>query len=64
VFIFGHNPTVSELFSDLSGTGIVDLPTCSVSIFQSDQSEWKYTMASKTALIAQFWPKLLETQGK
>jgi phosphohistidine phosphatase len=59
LFIFGHNPTISEVVSRLTGMPYVDLPTCSVSLVSVHADHWKDLEGAKMELKSQFLPKLL-----
>ncbi len=40
VFIFGHNPALSDLATELSNGEINDMPTCGVAEFRFDVKKW------------------------
>jgi phosphohistidine phosphatase len=58
-FIFGHNPTISEVVRNFSDANAIELPTCSVSVFKFQTKEWATIMSSKGVLQAQLFPKSL-----
>jgi phosphohistidine phosphatase len=49
VFIFGHNPGLSELASELSNGVVTDLPTCGVAELRFDIKKWSHV--DKTRLV-------------
>ena len=59
VFIFGHNPTISQVVSQFCSTPYVEVPTCSVSFLKSDKESWNETLGTKFTLSMQLFPKLL-----
>ena len=59
IFIFGHNPTISEVIGRLSNTHIGELPTCSVSVLNFEINRWSKTHTSTSTMEMQLFPKLL-----
>ncbi len=58
-FIFGHNPTISEVVAKLSGTNAVELPTCAVSVIDFSMKEWGEIPGNTGHLKTQVFPKSL-----
>lgn len=59
IFIFGHNPTISQVISQFTGVTFVEVPTCSVSVINFETKHWNEAMTSKFTLSMQLFPKLL-----
>lgn len=59
VFIFGHNPTISQVISLLIKSPYVEAPTCSVSFLKSEKTAWNEALGAKFTLSMQLFPKLL-----
>ena len=59
VFIFGHNPTISEVIGQLSKTQTGELPTCSASVLIFETNRWSKTHTSTSTMEMQLFPKLL-----
>lgn len=62
IFLFGHNPTISEVVAKLSGGPLVDLPTCCVSAFESEAKEWSGFLLQKAKLFFQVIPADLKPE--
>ena len=62
VLIFGHNPTISNVFSWLTDTVPIELPTCSVSVIESDSTNWSECADSKNKMTNQLFPSHLKEQ--
>ena len=59
VFIFGHNPTISQVAGQLSNTNVGDLPTCSVAVINFQTDQWVQLKSLGSTLEMQLFPKLL-----
>ena len=59
IFIFGHNPTISQVISQFTGVTFVEVPTCSVSVINFETKHWNEATKSKFTLSMQLFPKLL-----
>ena len=62
VFLFGHNPSISEVVATLSGGPFVNLPTCCVSAFESEAKRWQDFLYQKPNLFAQVIPADLKPE--
>jgi phosphohistidine phosphatase len=40
VFMFGHNPTITEVANELSGQTILNIPTCGIVMVEFDAATW------------------------
>ena len=61
IFLFGHNPTISEVVANLIGAPLVDLPTCCVNLFESEAKSWPDFLSQKPKLLAQIIPANLKS---
>ena len=59
IFIFGHNPTITNVIGLFTNTNIVEVPTCSVSVIKFNADDWSAPMISSGVLESQIFPKLL-----
>jgi phosphohistidine phosphatase len=55
VFVFGHNPTISEAASHLSGESGLNLPTCGIVLLEVMSEKW--LGLSKCRLLLNDFPK-------
>ncbi len=62
IFLFGHNPTISEVVAKMSGSPFMDLPTCCVSAFESEAKEWSDFLLHKPKLFIQLIPADLKAE--
>jgi phosphohistidine phosphatase len=60
VFIFGHNPAISEVLAKLVKGRIVDVPTCCVSEINFESEKWSSLENIRGILKNQFLAKQLE----
>lgn len=58
VFVFGHNPTVSNLVNNLTRSFNSDMPTCSTVGIDFQAETWKEVSARDGRLAFQFMPRL------
>lgn len=58
-FVFGHNPTISIVISNLSSTEYKDVPTCAISKIVINSSDWTRAFTIKGNLENQLFPKTL-----
>jgi phosphohistidine phosphatase len=59
VFIFGHNPTTSDVLIKLTGARINELPTCAVVQIQIKTDSWSEILKSKNEVLMQLFPSTL-----
>ena len=57
LFVFGHNPEISECFSLFSGQHQLPLPTSGTAIFSSVSKKWSEIHPKNTKLIKLLIPK-------
>lgn len=57
IFIFTHNPGVTDIVNFLTGTEIYNIPTCGTAHIELDISDWKDIGSSKGALVFYDFPK-------
>lgn len=58
VFIFGHNPIVSDLSSHLSGR-VLEMPTCAVAHFSLSEGKWNSLSVENIEFIEMLTPKTI-----
>ncbi|MFZ7115038.1 MAG: SixA phosphatase family protein [Bacteroidota bacterium] len=58
VFIFGHNPIVSDLSSHLSGR-VLEMPTCAVARFSLSEGKWNSLSVENIEFIEMLTPKTI-----
>ena len=59
IYIFGHNPTITNVIGLFTNTNIVEVPTCSVSVIKFNADDWSSPLISSGVLESQIFPKLL-----
>lgn len=59
VFIFGHNPTISQVVAHLLKKYLDDMPTCSMVALNYHAERWSQTKDMIPTLEMQLFPKLL-----
>jgi phosphohistidine phosphatase len=57
LFIFGHNPIISETANFLSGTTISEIPTCGIVGIAFEESTWKKAISGMGKIIHYDFPK-------
>jgi len=57
VFLFGHNPTFTDVANRFTDQFIGNIPTCGVVCIESSASEWTDFSAGNARVIAQLFPK-------
>jgi phosphohistidine phosphatase len=57
VFLFGHNPTITDIANRYTEDYIENVPTCGIIVLQADIEKWKDLNISNTRLQAFFYPK-------
>lgn len=57
VFLFGHNPTITNTANTLTTSITEEMPTCCIAGIQSNQSHWKEFDKKSNALIYYDFPK-------
>ncbi|MBE7177059.1 MAG: histidine phosphatase family protein [Mucilaginibacter polytrichastri] len=57
VAIFGHNPTVTELVNHLTGSDIVNMPTCGLALVDIPLDNWAEVSAGTGDLSLYDYPK-------
>jgi phosphohistidine phosphatase len=62
VFVFGHNPTISEVFERLNGPRDRDLPTCAVAAFEFSCDRWPGILTAEKKLLAKIFPSHLKNK--
>ena len=60
VFLFGHNPGMTDFCNDLAGAGIENLPTCGVTRISLAVERWAEIEVDSGRLIEFCYPKKLE----
>lgn len=51
VFLFGHNPTITNTANSLTNTVTEEMPTCAIAGIQSDLDDWETFSKSTNGLI-------------
>jgi phosphohistidine phosphatase len=57
VILFGHNPGFTELIDYLSGTDVVNLPTCGVAVIEFPLDSWAEVSRNTGSLVHFDYPK-------
>jgi phosphohistidine phosphatase len=57
VYLFGHNPTFTDLVNRFSGNGIDNVPTCGVVQVEADVDRWSHFNPGKASIKAFYHPK-------
>ena len=57
VFLFAHNPTISQTLELLAGLGQQELPTCGIAHIQFAHESWKTCAAKSGKLMLLDYPK-------
>lgn len=63
VMIFSHNPDLTELYNQLTGDGLDNLPTCAVATLRFDIASWQALTRAKVAHALLDYPKLRPRQA-
>jgi phosphohistidine phosphatase len=51
VFVFGHNPTISNVSTALGGDEVVELPTCGMAVLEVKSDSWKSLEKCRLLLV-------------
>lgn len=57
VFVFGHNPTFTELANHFAGLKIDNVPTCGIFQAKAMMDDWSKFKPEHTAFVAFYYPK-------
>ncbi len=57
IFLFGHNPTFTEVANRFSDTFIPNVPTCGIVKIESTASDWTHFDESNARVAACYFPK-------
>lgn len=57
LMIFGHNPGLTDLTNQLSGSDIYNIPTCGIAEIDFDISSWSFLENQKGNLVSFDFPK-------
>ncbi|HNE29300.1 MAG TPA: histidine phosphatase family protein [Saprospiraceae bacterium] len=57
VFLFGHNPTLTEITNRFSETFIANVPTCGIVKIESSATDWAHFDESNARVTASYFPK-------
>lgn len=57
VFLFGHNPTFTDVANRFTDQYISNIPTCGVVCIESSAARWSDFNADNARVIAHFFPK-------
>lgn len=57
VFLFGHNPTLTDLVNRYTEDHIDNIPTCGVAILEAKVDHWTELSSANTRLVEFFYPK-------
>ncbi|MCS7036287.1 MAG: histidine phosphatase family protein [Saprospiraceae bacterium] len=57
VFLFGHNPTFTDVVNQFSQTYIANIPTCGIAELAASVERWADVRQENTRLIQCFFPK-------
>jgi phosphohistidine phosphatase len=57
LMVFAHNPTLTDVASELSGVAISDVPTCGVVCVRFDAATWSAAVRSRGSLEFFEYPK-------
>lgn len=57
VFLFGHNPGLTDLVNDLSETPIENVPTCGVVEFKVESGSWREVRPDTVRRVEFDYPK-------
>lgn len=57
VFLFGHNPTFTDVANRFTDQYIDNIPTCGVVCLESTSTHWADINSSNTRVVAQLFPK-------
>ena len=60
LMLFGHNPGLTDLANDLSGSDIYNIPTCGIAEINFEVSSWMEIGAGKGELISFDYPKNIQ----
>lgn len=59
VFIFGHNPTFTDVVNHLGGSHLLNIPTCGVCKVVSTAEKWADVKPENSKMVENFFPKEL-----
>jgi phosphohistidine phosphatase len=57
IFVFGHNPELTQFANELSGEEIENIPTCGVVGFELFENNWNSLKANSAKLVFFEYPK-------
>ena len=60
IALFAHNPTISQVFSKLTKSADIDLPTCATCILTAEITDWKQMRSAEFRVMKQVFPKHLK----
>ncbi len=62
VMMVGHNPVMTHLLNQLTGSDVWNMPTCAVAVIGFDMESWGLVDATEGKLLAYQTPKTLEAE--
>ncbi|MEM1410816.1 MAG: histidine phosphatase family protein [Pseudomonadota bacterium] len=61
VMMVGHNPVMTRLLNQLTGSDVWNMPTCAIAIIHFAMESWGLVDSTRGSLVAYQEPKSLET---
>lgn len=62
VMMVGHNPVMTRLLNQLTGSDVWNMPTCAIAIIHFDMTSWGLVDSTPGRLVAYQTPKSLEQE--